>query len=955
MRSALLHVTLVVLLFSPEAVLRAGTRAEIRGTGRALDAAPFPLVVDRVSPCGRFYVVPNLVTDAVRVFNRDGNAHATWLSGQVRDARGTLSFDLSGNLLVSQFDLNRVLAVDSDGNVAYTVSAGGLYGPEGATVAPGGGLAVCSYLSDSIKFFSSSGGYLSNLSDHVSDPLCLVFDRDGNLYVGNRADGAGHVAKFNADRQFVQSFGNGLFFPHPLDIALNKDQILYVTTPGIVWKFDRQGMLLGPVAEGGLNPAGLAFDEIGNLWVTNAAAPNVYRFDAQDRFLGVTSLGSVPSAFKLAGIAFDAKSSSDCDNNAQPDLCDVTTGGASDCNRNGRPDVCDLPDNDCDGDGIPDDCEPDCDHDCLPDACELSCGDPGGLCDRPGCGLGKDCNHNSIPDACDLDGAEVSYESFASTTGLNLVGVAAPVDGRIRIVPIELHWSAGAFWLTDRQRIAGGFHSTFQFNLNPEYEYDADGFAFVIQNQGSSALGEGAHFLGYGGIPASLAIEFDVWDNGSFTGDLNDNHVAVHSSGTQPNYASEANRLAINTAVPDLWNATTYTVDVVYIPGRLQVYITPVVGPVIDIPANLSSLLGLADGKAWVGFTAGSGGASHNFDILNWKFATGSNDCQGNGVPDECEITEVDCNHNGVPDDCELATSGDCDKNQVPDDCQPDCDGDGTPDVCVLMNCPPNHPECQDCNANGVPDECDSNGGPVQPPFGSIRNPANGHYYLLTTVPTSWPVAESIAKALRGHLATVSDAAENAWIRTTFDPLTTDPAVFIGFNDIEHEGQFGWASGEPVTYTNWIPGEPNNNGNSEDWGELHLDGWAGKWNDYDGNRLGLVEVVLSNDCDQNGVIDECDIAAGRQRDCDGGGVPDECEPDADADGITDRCDGFADYDHDADVDLNDVRYFSTCLGVSGPDHPLTPGECRDRFDSNESATVDLRDTAAVQRSFTGPR
>ena len=33
---------------------------------------------------------------------------------------------------------------------------------------------------------------------------------------------------------------------------------------------------------------------------------------------------------------------------------------------------------------------------------------------------------------------------------------------------------------------------------------------------------------------------------------------------------------------------------------------------------------------------------------------------------------------------------------------------------------------------------------------------------------------------------------------------------WTGFNDIGRGGEFVWTTGEPVTYTNWHPGEPNN-------------------------------------------------------------------------------------------------------------------------------------------------
>ncbi len=121
----------------------------------------------------------------------------------------------------------------------------------------------------------------------------------------------------------------------------------------------------------------------------------------------------------------------------------------------------------------------------------------------------------------------------------------------------------------------------------------------------------------------------------------------------------------------------------------------------------------------------------------------------------------------------------------------------------------------------------------------------NNHTYHLITA-QSWPSAQAEALSLGGNLVTINDAAENAFVANTFTP--TYGTVWIGFNDVATEGSFEWVSGQPVTFTNWAPFEPNNLGN-EDF--THLNGPAGPfgglgtWNDLDGNVQfnAVVEVV----------------------------------------------------------------------------------------------------------------
>jgi hypothetical protein len=97
---------------------------------------------------------------------------------------------------------------------------------------------------------------------------------------------------------------------------------------------------------------------------------------------------------------------------------------------------------------------------------------------------------------------------------------------------------------------------------------------------------------------------------------------------------------------------------------------------------------------------------------------------------------------------------------------------------------------------------------------GPVVNPANGHsYYLLAQ--NTWSSVEAEAVSLGGHLATIRNAAEDQWIFSTFK----------------------WVSGEPLSYTNFAGGQPDNGSGGVEY-YVHIWGAAqkpasGKWNDYD--------------------------------------------------------------------------------------------------------------------------
>ncbi len=88
-----------------------------------------------------------------------------------------------------------------------------------------------------------------------------------------------------------------------------------------------------------------------------------------------------------------------------------------------------------------------------------------------------------------------------------------------------------------------------------------------------------------------------------------------------------------------------------------------------------------------------------SFDISS----EASQDCNSNGIPDDCE---TDCNNNNIPDDCDITnmTSSDCNTNTIPDECDVnltsiDCNLNVIPDECELSG--------NDCNGNSIPDDCD--------------------------------------------------------------------------------------------------------------------------------------------------------------------------------------------------------------------------------------------------------
>lgn len=228
---------------------------------------------------------------------------------------------------------------------------------------------------------------------------------------------------------------------------------------------------------------------------------------------------------------------------------------------------------------------------------------------------------------CQPVSADFAYAGFSTTDGLVFNGDAAPGPrGVMRVTP-AVEGQGGSVYYESKQSVGQGFETEFAFSLSmwgPSNWAPADGLAFVIQNSNIHALGFAGSQMGYGGdggvpgIPNSIAVEFDPYMEGV---EMEVPHISVQTRGTLDNSAEDEFSIGSTTSISDITDGVAHTARISYVPGELSIYFDDSGSPVLTVPLDLSDLLMLDDGKAWVGFTAATGGAYENHDILSWEFS----------------------------------------------------------------------------------------------------------------------------------------------------------------------------------------------------------------------------------------------------------------------------------------------------------------------------------------------
>jgi hypothetical protein len=189
-------------------------------------------------------------------------------------------------------------------------------------------------------------------------------------------------------------------------------------------------------------------------------------------------------------------------------------------------------------------------------------------------------------------------------------------------------------WSPAAITVSSAFTTTFQFQISPASSGPnsiADGFAFVIQgaSTGTATMGTttAGMYIGYAGIPNSLAVEFDTYQNGQYD-DPASPHIAIQSLGSSKNTPDHTPTtgatLGGGPVLATFADGKSHTATITYDGNvTLQVQLDSTAIVTATLPYPISTFLGLTGSTAYVGFTAATGAGSETSVITSWNWASG--------------------------------------------------------------------------------------------------------------------------------------------------------------------------------------------------------------------------------------------------------------------------------------------------------------------------------------------
>ncbi len=210
----------------------------------------------------------------------------------------------------------------------------------------------------------------------------------------------------------------------------------------------------------------------------------------------------------------------------------------------------------------------------------------------------------------------IAIDDFsAHLSEFKLLGNAQITEAHLHVSPDQPNSKGAAWYGAQKIDLSRGFETEFQFIITSEGSANpkGDGFAFVIQNNGLDAIGDGGKSLAYNGINKSVVIEFDTYNDGEGS----QNHIEISYRGREDKINQ---KLATVHSIPEISDGAPHFARLHYKDGQLILYLDSYIFPVLSSKIDIENIVEANDSLAWIGFTAASSDAQALHKIISWQF-----------------------------------------------------------------------------------------------------------------------------------------------------------------------------------------------------------------------------------------------------------------------------------------------------------------------------------------------
>jgi len=246
-----------------------------------------------------FVYVGDYTNGRVVKFDSNGNFVANIGSGMLNGPSG-IGVDSSGNIYVACIYSKKIFKFDSSGNFVTSWGSWGsgqLGYADRVFVDSNNNVWVTEVYGARVLEFDSNGNFLMQFGSagtgigQLNDAMGIAVDSSGNVYVGDNNGSNGRVQKFNSSGNYLLTFDT--LFENPVGIVFDLSGNVWVVGNAYwkVFKFNTSGTSLSNFNEAAGNGEDMGTDSSGNLYIVDTLNNQVLKYDGNGNLLTTFGTG----------------------------------------------------------------------------------------------------------------------------------------------------------------------------------------------------------------------------------------------------------------------------------------------------------------------------------------------------------------------------------------------------------------------------------------------------------------------------------------------------------------------------------------------------------------------------------------------------------------------------------------------------------------------------------------